>query len=273
MLKFFEFVRWMVVPPKTPDSMEPGPGVNEADMLEANREFYDPLWELSDVVRPEKFNTWPMIRELTANSLRRLEVGPGLRPRLPLDRGTTFLDLSPPAVAKLKANSADAMIGVVSSIPFADATFDVVCALDIVEHVDDDEGALSELSRVAKPGAVFIVSVPLHPSRWQPFDTVVGHRRRYEPEAFFSKLRDHGFSIERSADYGMQPDHPRLVEFGMKLLKTHQKEAMWWYNKVFMRLGLKFQSKLETREGVGNPQIVDQILLICRKTTGEALVG
>lgn len=249
------------------------PAVGIADMHEANRGFYDPLWRDCDVIRPEKFNTWPMIQEITAHAARRLEVGPGLRPRLPLDRGTTFVDLSVPAVEKLKAISADAMAGVVSSLPFADSTFDVVCALDIVEHEEDDEGALAELSRVAKPGAVFLVSVPLHSSRWQPFDTSVGHRRRYEPEVFFNKLKEHGFTIERSADYGMQPEYPRLVEFGMWLLQTHRRESMWWYNKIFMPLGLMFQPKLKTREGVGDPQIVDQILLICRKTVGDPVTA
>lgn len=242
------------------------PVANAVDMHEANCEFYDPLWRDSEVIRPEKFNTWPMIQQITAQSTRRLEVGPGLRPRLPLDRGTTFVDLSATAVEKLKTCLADAIQGSVSSLPFADATFDVICALDIVEHEEDDEGALSELSRVAKPGAVFLVSVPLHTSRWQPFDTSVGHRRRYEPEKFFDMLKEHGFAIERSADYGMQPEHPRLVDFGMWLLETHRKESMWWYNKIFMPLGLMFQPKLKTREGVGDPQAVDQILLICRKT-------
>ncbi len=235
-------------------------------MHEVNRAFYDPLWAESEVVRPERFNTWPLVQSLTENSARRLEVGPGLRPRLPLEKGTTFVDLSEAAVAKLRASSADAVTGVIASLPFADETFDVVCALDIVEHEDDDEGALAELARVAAPGAALLVSVPLHPSRWQPFDAVVGHRRRYEPESFFSKLREHGFVIERSAEYGMQPAYPRLVEFGMRMLERHRRHAMWMYNKVFMPLGLLFQPKLVTREGVGDPQAVDQIMLVCRKT-------
>lgn len=234
-------------------------------MHEVNRAFYDPLWAASDLVAPELFNTWPLIQSLTKGSTRRLEVGPGLRPRMPLQQGTTFVDLSEKAVAKLRASSADAILGVISDLPFADETFDAVCALDIVEHVEDDESALSELARVTKPGGSLLVSVPLHPSRWLPFDAVVGHRRRYEPEVFFRMLEERGFAIERSAEYGMQPTYPRLVEFGMHMLEKHRAHAMWCYNKIFMPLGLRFQGELVVREGVGDSVRADQIMLVCRK--------
>ena len=254
-------------PPAAPAiSAAPFAAKRDHEMHEINRAFYDPLWTASEIVPPERFNTWPLVQSLTENSARRLEVGPGLRPRLPLSKGTTFVDLSEVAVAKLRDTDADAVRGVISQLPFADNTFDLVCALDIVEHVEDDESALAELSRVAKPGAKLLISVPLHASRWQPFDTIVGHRRRYEPQTFFDQLHGHGFTIERSAEYGMQPKHPRLVEFGMRMLERHRQHAMWWYNRIFMPIGLFFQSKLVTREGIGDSAKADQIMLVCSKT-------
>ena len=45
-------------------------------------------------------------------------------------------------------------LGKVSSLPFSDGTFDLVCALDIIEHVDDDDSALSELVRVVRSGGL-----------------------------------------------------------------------------------------------------------------------
>jgi len=233
-------------------------------LLEANREFYDALWADARLVGPESFNTWPLVCSLVSHSRRCLEVAPGLRPRLPLE-GTQFLDMSVPAVSKLRARGANAVPGLVSSLPFRDGVFDLVCAFDIVEHVDDDDGALSELSRVAAPGATFLLSVPLHPSHWSAFDDFVGHRRRYQPERLLEKLATHGFSVDQSAVYGMQPKSSRLLDLGMWCLAHRREKAMWWYNHVFMPFGVRFQKKLSLVSGMVDTEGVDEILLVCRK--------
>ena len=138
-------------------------------------------------------------------------------------------------------------------------------AFDIVEHVDDEDGALSEISRVTKAGAVLMLSVPLHPTRWTPFDDFVGHRRRYEPERLSTKLAEHHLVIERSAVFGMQPQSSRLLDLGMWWL-THQRErALWWYNRAFMPLGLRFQKPLDFHSGMMATDGVDEILMVCRK--------
>ena len=246
--------------------MDPTNLTNRTDpeLLEANRRFYDPLWTDAHLVGPERFNTWPLVCSLLPPTGLQLEVAPGLRPRLPL-RETYFVDLSGPAIAKLSARGANAVSGLVSSLPFPDSMFDLVCALDIVEHVDDDDGALSELSRVAAPGAAFLLSVPLHPSQWTAFDDFVGHRRRYEPECLLTKLREHGFTVEQSAVYGMKPKSSRLLDLGMWFLTHRRKKAMWWYSHVFMPLGLRFQKKLALFPGMIDTTLVSEVLLVCRK--------
>ena len=237
---------------------------NQRRLLDANRHYYDSLWSGARLVEPDRFNTWPLIESLLPTCAARLEVAPGLRPRLPLD-GAQFVDLSGPAAAKLRARGASVAIGLVTSLPFADESFDLVCAFDIVEHVDDEMAALCELSRVAKPGAVILLSVPLHPERWNAFDDFVGHRRRYEPRRLSATLIRHGLEIERSAVFGMQPRSSRLLDLGMWWL-THQRErALWWYNRVFMPLGLRLQKRLEFRAGLIETTDVDEILMICRK--------
>jgi len=233
-------------------------------LLEANREFYDSLWTDARLVGPESFNTWPLVCSLVSNSLRRLEVAPGLRPRLPLE-GTHFMDLSVPAVSKLRAHGATALLGLVSSLPFRDGIFDLICAFDIIEHVEDDDRALSELSRVAAPGAAFLLSVPLHPAHWSAFDDFVGHRRRYQPGRLFEKLAEHGFSVNQSAVYGMQPRSSRLLDFGIWCLTHRREKAIWWYNHVLMPLGVRFQKKLSLMPGMIDTEGVDEALLVCRK--------
>jgi SAM-dependent methyltransferase len=242
------------------------------ELLDANRLYYDSLWSGAQLVEPGCFNTWPLIQTLLPRGGRRLEVAPGLRPRLPLE-GTQFVDLSAPALVKLARRGASVVGALITSLPFADAAFDLVCALDIVEHVDDDAAALAELSRVARPGAAVLLSVPLHPELWNAFDDFVGHRRRYRPELLTELLARHGLTIERSAVYGMQPRSSRLLDLGMWFL-THQRErALWWYNRVFMPLGLRFQKKLQFGAGLIAARDVDEILMICRKSSLAPVSG
>ncbi len=236
----------------------------DPELLEANRRFYDPLWRDARLVGPERFNTWPLVRELAARSPRRLEVAPGLRPRLPI-AGTQFVDISAPALSCLRQHGGHAVLGKISAIPFPDRAFDLVCALDIVEHVDDDGGALSELSRVAAPGATFLLSVPLHPRMWTAFDDFVGHRRRYDPPHLQSRLTEHGFVVEQSAVYGMQPKSSLLLDLGLWFLVHRRERAMWWYNHVFMPLGVRFQKKLALVPGMIDDADVAEIFLVCRK--------
>ena len=237
---------------------------SDAELLQANRQFYEALWADARLVRPERFNTWPLLGALAARSPRRLEVAPGLRPRLPID-GTHFVDISAAALTRLRRSGASTVLGLITSIPFRSETFDLICALDIVEHVDDEDAALSELSRVAARGATLVLSVPLHPSRWSAFDEFVGHRRRYEPERLLSKLSEHAISVERSAVYGMRPRCSRLVELGMWWLTHHRERAMWWYNRVFMPFGLRLQKPLAFASGMLDAAKADELLLVCRK--------
>ena len=236
----------------------------DADLRETNRRFYDALWRDAGVVEPNRFNTWPLVSSLVSRSRRRLEVAPGLRPRLPVE-GTHFVDLSKPALDKLRARTASVTVGSITALPFAAAEFDLVCAFDIVEHVDDEDGALSELSRVCAAGGAFLIAVPLHPSRWTPFDEMVGHCRRYEPQRLLEKLDEVRFTVESSAVYGMQPKSSRLLDFGMWWLTHHRERAMWLYNRVMMPLGVRFQKKLSLHPGMIDTAEVDEVLLVCRK--------
>ncbi len=65
------------------------------------------------------------------------------------------------------------------SMPFKDQSFDVVTCLDVLEHVDDDCSAASELLRVTRNGGTLIVSAPAFMSLWGPHDIVNQHIRRY----------------------------------------------------------------------------------------------
>jgi SAM-dependent methyltransferase len=244
---------------ETPAGLKTAPA-----LLDANRAYYDSLWSGATLVNPERFNTWPLVQRLAAGHGARLEIAPGLRPRLPIE-GTQFLDISSPALRKLQARGASVVTGLVTSLPFGPAAFDLVCALDIVEHVSDEGAVFGELERVLRPGGTLLLSVPLHPSQWTPFDDFVGHCRRYEPAQLWSRLDQHGFAVQHSAVFGMQPKSSRLLDLGHWYLTNRREQALWWYNRAFMPLGLRFQKKLHLVAGKIDTAGVDEILLVCRK--------
>jgi SAM-dependent methyltransferase len=155
--------------------------------------------------------------------------------------------------------------GEVTALPFVTAAFDLVCAFDIIEHVDDENAALSELTRVARPGARLLLSMPLHPELWTPFDDFVGHKRRYEPARLADKLVQHHLVLECSAVYGMAPRSSRLLQLGMWWLTHHRARALWWYNHAFMPLGLRLQKALRLAPGMIPTEGVDEVLLVCRR--------
>ena len=233
-----------------------------------NRRFYEELWSAASIVSPERFNTWPLLSELAGRAARRLEVGPGLRPRLPI-AGTHFLDVSGGALARLRDYGGLPAQSDVSALPYRDATFDLVCAFDIVEHVEDDQQILRELGRVSRAGAAIVFSVPLDPRRWSAFDELVGHVRRYDAAELPDLMRAHDLVLERSAVFGMEPRSRLLLQLAAWGMRHHPQQAMRWYNTVIMPLGLRLQRPLALAPGMIDVTGVGEILLVCRRAGGS----
>lgn len=82
-------------------------------------------------------------------------------------------------------------------LPFAEEQFDLVIALDVLEHVEDDVAALQEMRRVASPGGKAVLFVPAVRGLWSRCDELVGHRRRYTKKELQDKLVRAGFAVER----------------------------------------------------------------------------
>jgi SAM-dependent methyltransferase len=88
-------------------------------------------------------------------------------------------------------------LGSAETLPFADNSFDLVTALDVVEHLDDDTAALREIRRVLRPGGKVLITVPAHPFLWGDQDEVNLHKRRYVAPEIRDRLTASGFDVLR----------------------------------------------------------------------------
>ena len=82
-------------------------------------------------------------------------------------------------------------------IPFPDASFDLVTALDVIEHVDEDEAILREAYRVLRPNGLIAISMPAFQWLWSHNDELNAHKRRYSARELRQRVERAGFNIRR----------------------------------------------------------------------------
>jgi SAM-dependent methyltransferase len=66
-----------------------------------------------------------------------------------------------------------------TALPLPDGSVDVLTALDVIEHVEDDDGAVREFLRVLRPGGIAVITVPALMALWSDWDVTLRHFRRY----------------------------------------------------------------------------------------------
>ena len=241
------------------------------EKAEFNRQYYDGVWSGVKLMSPSRFNTWPFFSSLVADFPHCLEIGPGLRPRLPIN-GTNFLDLSPVVVNRINEAGGYARVGNINALPYPDRHFDMVCAFDVIEHVFDDQQAFRELSRVIIDNGLFSFSVPLHEDLWTSFDSQVGHHRRYQPEHLQDMMTSNDFILEQSAVYGMKPRSQNMIKFGMWLLSHFQRPTLFLYDIFIFPLGLRLQKPLNFVPGLIATTEVEKVLFMCRRAQREGQI-
>lgn len=90
----------------------------------------------------------------------------------------------------------------VRRLPF-DAEFDMVGAFDVIEHLDNDVGALEAMRDAVRPGGAVIITAPQHPSLWTAVDDFSHHRRRYTRAELTSKLVSVGLMVTRITSFSL----------------------------------------------------------------------
>jgi SAM-dependent methyltransferase len=82
------------------------------------------------------------------------------------------------------------------SLPFDTHAADLVVAFDVLEHIDEDTQALTEIGRVLRPGGHLLVAVPADMRLWSAHDEAVGHVRRYTRDSLTAAVAEAGLHVD-----------------------------------------------------------------------------
>jgi ubiquinone/menaquinone biosynthesis C-methylase UbiE len=86
--------------------------------------------------------------------------------------------------------------------PLPDACLDGVTALNVLEHIDDDDKALAEIYRILKRGGLAHIEVPADPASFDLYDEVLLHFRRYRLSDLVAKASATGFLVRKATHLG-----------------------------------------------------------------------
>ncbi len=155
-------------------------------------------------------------------------------------------------------------------IPFEPGRFDLVVALDVLEHVDDDLASLRALHDQLRPGGSVLITVPAFDFLWSRHDERHHHKRRYVRAGLRRGASDAGL-IPVEVSYFNSVLFPLIagVRLGKKILRLEdtEDEAMppAPINGILCRL---FASERHLMGRVRAPFGVS-LLMIARKAGGE----
>ena len=142
-----------------------------------------------------------MARRLPAGRARMAELGCGSGGMLEaLSRFGTAVGVETDAALRARAQERglDVRAGALpDAIPLHPGRWDAVCLFDVLEHVDDEAGALAACRRLLVPGGRLFVTVPAYAWLWSRHDELLGHRRRYTARGLRQVAERAGFTVER----------------------------------------------------------------------------
>jgi ubiquinone/menaquinone biosynthesis C-methylase UbiE len=144
--------------------------------------------------------------------------GTGLNLKYLQTRGDSVgLDISEDALGFSRVRGSTSLVcGSADRLPIKSKVFDLVLALDVIEHIEDDNSAIREFYRVLRPGGWLVVTVPAFMSLWSEHDQAVHHKRRYAMSEILKNLQSGGFKIEYASYWNFLLFMP---VFGIRLIK------------------------------------------------------
>ncbi len=178
------------------------------------------------------------ILDIGCGTGRNLDVLERFGPALGLDSSAEAV-----AAARRLGHRGRLMRGAAERLPFRDAAFDLVTALDVFEHLENDVAGFGEVRRVLRPGGYLLAAVPAFRFLWSEHDEALGHRRRYVASEFHQKLNLAGFHMIKRT-YAITFVFPLILAFRLwrgLFPKVGEESASYvilpaWMNDVFASL-------------------------------------
>lgn len=185
-------------------------GILKVSELPGSAVSYDPVF-FDQVTAVREKNFWIcarnelivwLVNEYFPRAESMIEVGCGtgvvlsaLRGAIPHLRLTGTEPFASAAIAaRGRLPEVELMACTLRQVPFREE-FDLAGCFDVLEHIECDEDALTQLRRLVRPGGGAIISVPQHRVLWSHVDSSSGHYRRYSRGEFVGKLQRTGWSV------------------------------------------------------------------------------
>jgi len=114
-------------------------------------------------------------------------------------RGTvTGSDYSLPALSFCRSRGYERItLSRLDTLALQSDAFDLVTAIDVLEHIPDDAAGLREIHRVLRPGGIVVVTVPAFMLLWGDHDDIYGHYRRYRVSQVAALMATCGFEVQK----------------------------------------------------------------------------
>ena len=137
----------------------------------------------------------------TSPNLNILDIGCGtgaMSHRLTRWGRVVSADFSPLALQFSRRRGLQNLVGAdAMNLPLSSKSFDALIAMDMLEHLPDDNAALREFHRVLKPGGRVLLTVPAYSHLWSDHDVALMHFRRYVRSELRERFNTAGFRVEK----------------------------------------------------------------------------
>lgn len=88
-----------------------------------------------------------------------------------------------------------------NDVPFSKNQFDLITALDVIEHIDADVQSLTTVRSLLSENGIAIITVPAYMFLWSHFDEINHHKRRYTASELKTKLENSGLKVKKITYY------------------------------------------------------------------------
>jgi len=157
------------------------------------------------------------------------------------------------------------LCGDLTSLPYRDESFDLVCALDVLEHIKNDKLAITEISRIIKKNGMLVITVPHRMKYYSMQDRIIGHYRRYEKKKIISLFSKFNLlNIQSFGIYGVlmkiadiQSTNPDKVEYDLIKLRNRYEsdiafQKFWNCVQRILSLLMKIDAKYHSHQRIRN---------------------